>query len=64
MKEYEKFANVELESMSKSQDAFLKEYETDSYETWFYDQESELLRLYSKNEKEIYLYHVAVNLSE
>lgn len=60
MKEYEKFVNVELENMSKSQNAFLKEYETDSYSSWFYDQESELLRLYSENEKEIFFKYIPV----
>jgi len=54
MEEYLKFAAQEYDKMSKAQDVFLETYKVNSYNSWFYDQESELLRLYNKGESEIF----------
>ena len=60
MKEYEEFANKEVEIFSELQDAFLLNYDTNSYSNWFYDQESELLRLYNEDDSEIFFKYIPV----
>ena len=60
MTEYELFANDEFEIVSKSQELFITEYDINSYANWFYDQESELLRLYNQDGSELFFKYIPV----
>lgn len=60
MKDYVEFAKIELEALSKSQDDFIKKYNTDSYAKWFYDQECELLRLYNEDGDEVFFKYIPI----
>ncbi|MCD2259494.1 DUF6882 domain-containing protein [Psychroserpens luteolus] len=60
MKNYDEFSNIEFEKLCESQNVFKSEYDLDSYSYWFYDQESELLRLYNSDEDEVFFKYVPV----
>lgn len=46
--------------MSKAQEEFLTKFDINSFSKWFYDQESELLRLYNETEDEIFFKYIPV----
>lgn len=56
---YEKYANKICQKLTEFQDNFRKEYDIDNYANWFYNQSSEILRLYS-NDKEVYFKYIPV----
>ena len=60
MVEYQEFANNEYEKMSKAQDEFLSKFDVNSFSKWFYNQESELLRLYDEGGDEMYFKYIPV----
>ena len=60
MEEYIKYASQEYDKMSKAQEIFIKKYEVNLYENWFYDQESELIRLHNMDGSEIYFKYIPV----
>ena len=60
MQEYNNYANKQLEKISKSQDKFNAKFDTKSYSSWFYDQESELLRLYNEDVNEIFFKYIPI----
>ncbi|MFT6334790.1 MAG: hypothetical protein ACI86M_001443 [Saprospiraceae bacterium] len=60
MKKYAEFSKTEFEILCKTQDEFTKEFSTDLFPNWFYDQESELLRLYNENGEEIFFKYIPV----
>ncbi|CAL2063581.1 DUF6882 domain-containing protein [Tenacibaculum sp. 190524A05c] len=52
IQEYDKFYDEQIE--------FYSQYNLDSYSHWFYDQESELLRIYNNDNDEIYFDYVPI----
>ncbi|MCD8403837.1 DUF6882 domain-containing protein [Tenacibaculum finnmarkense] len=56
---YKKYAEKSCQELNEFQNGFRKKYDTDNYENWFYNQSSEILRLYSEN-KEIYFKYIPV----
>jgi hypothetical protein len=57
--EYQKYANRVCKELTKYQEKFKAEYDVDNYASWFYNQSSETLRLYSDN-KEIFFKYIPV----
>ena len=58
-KTYEEFANDNCHRLTEIQDRFRADYDINSYESWYYTQASEILRLYSDN-KEIFFKYIPV----
>ena len=56
---YEKYAQKAVDKLQESQPEFRTKFDTDNYDSWFYNQSSETLRLYS-NDKEIYFKYIPV----
>lgn len=56
---YKKFAQKAVDKLQESQSEFRAKYDTDNYASWFYNQSSETLRLYS-DDKEIYFRYIPV----
>ena len=59
---YEKYADKICQKLTRFQSNFRKNYDTDNYEKWFYNQSSETLRLYS-DDKEIYFKYIPLERS-
>ncbi|SFN92511.1 hypothetical protein SAMN05421594_4739 [Chryseobacterium oleae] len=57
---YKEFSQEKLDNLIHIQDLFKKKFDIDGYENWFYDSESELLRLYNSDEDEIYFRYIPV----
>ncbi|MCT2561819.1 DUF6882 domain-containing protein [Chryseobacterium herbae] len=57
---YNEFSQEKLDKLIQIQDLFKKKFDIDAYENWFYDSESELLRLYNSDEDEIYFKYIPV----
>lgn len=60
MIDYQDFAKSEYGKMTKAQDELLREFDIYSFSKWFYDQESELLRLYDEGGEEMYFKYIPV----
>lgn len=56
---YEKYAERICQKLTEFQNGFRKEYGINNYANWFYNQSSEILRLYSED-KEIYFKYIPV----
>ena len=56
---YEKYADKICQNLTEFQNNFREEYGIDNYANWFYNQSSEILRLYSDN-NEIYFKYFPV----
>lgn len=56
---YEKFAQKACSDLQNNQGLFRDKYDIDNYASWFYNQSSETLRLYS-DEKEIHFRYIPV----
>jgi len=56
---YEKYAQKAVDKLSAIQHDFREKFDTDNYASWFYNQSSETLRLYS-DDKEIYFRYIPV----
>lgn len=56
---FEEYANKTCQELTKFQDKFRNEYHLDDYTNWFYNQSSEILRLYSDT-KEVYFKYIPV----
>ncbi|SEW25185.1 hypothetical protein SAMN05421841_1839 [Chryseobacterium wanjuense] len=57
---YEEFSAEKCQSLLHIQEQFKEKINLDSYKNWFYDGESELLRLYNSDEDEIYFRYVPI----
>jgi len=60
MIDYEKYSKQKLDELIKIQDRFKDRFTIDSYANWFYDSETEVLRLYNNDEDEIYFKYISV----
>ncbi len=58
-KKYEKYAQEACKDLQNIQSDFKKKYDLDSYENWFYNQSTGLLRLYNED-KEIHFKYIPV----
>ncbi|EJL74393.1 DUF6882 domain-containing protein [Chryseobacterium populi] len=57
---YEEFGKLKCEELLKVQNIFRENFKIDSYANWFYDSETELLRLYNDDEDEIFFRYIPV----
>ncbi|AZA98523.1 hypothetical protein EG359_02385 [Chryseobacterium joostei] len=57
---YEKYNKQSFDNLIQIQEKFKETFEIDSYANWFYDGETELLRLYNNDDDEIYFKYVSV----
>ena len=57
---YNEFSQEKLDNLMQIQDAFKEQFNIDGYENWFYDSESELLRLYNSDGDEIFFRYIPV----
>lgn len=57
---YKDFIEPELKKFYKIQDGFISDFNINSYANWFYDSESELLRLYNNDEDEIFFKYIRI----
>ena len=60
VREYNDFAEYELENLMPIQDLFKEKYRIDSFSNWFYDDEFQILRLYNDNEDEIFFKYIPI----
>lgn len=60
MQDYDEFSQKEYEKLCDFQEEFISKYDLNSYSNWFYDQESELLRLYNDDKDEIFFKYVPI----
>lgn len=51
---YEQYNRQSFDNLIQIQEKFKEAFEIDSYVNWFYDGETQLLRLYNNDEDEIY----------
>lgn len=58
--DYKEFANSELSKLIPIQEKFKEEFKIDSFSNWFYDSESELLRLYNNDEDEVFFKYIPI----
>ncbi|MFY1046619.1 DUF6882 domain-containing protein [Chryseobacterium sp. GP-SGM7] len=59
-RDYNEFAESELEKLILIQDKFKVEYKVDSFENWFYDDDLDILRLYNNDEDEIFFKYIPI----
>ena len=57
---YEKFANSEIQNLISIQNKFKEIFKIDSYENWFFDGETEILRFYNSGEDEIFFKYITI----
>lgn len=57
---YQEFSQLKCQELMKVQEGFTKEYNINFYDSWFYDGESELLRLYNDDDDEIYFNYIPI----
>jgi hypothetical protein len=50
---YDEYAHKAIHNIEEKQNDFKTKYDIDNYASWFFEQESETLRLYS-DDKEVY----------
>ncbi|HEX7871101.1 MAG TPA: hypothetical protein VF455_13415 [Chryseobacterium sp.] len=60
MKNYDEFADAELQKLIPVQEKFKQEYDLDSYANWFYESEASILRLYNEDEDEIFFRYIPI----
>jgi hypothetical protein len=60
MRDYIEFAESELKKLIPVQEKFVEKYNLESYKSWFYDSETELLRLYNSDEDEIFFKYIPI----
>lgn len=60
MNHYQEFATSELNKLIKIQNKLKEQYKIDSYSNWFYDSESEILRLYNDDNNEIFFRYIPI----
>ena len=60
MSDYEALCEAEFEKLQELEEKFRADYQIASYASWFYDQESELLRLYNSDDDERFFKYVPV----
>ena len=60
MNNYENFANKEIQNLIYIQNKFKENFNLDYYENWFYDSETELLRLYNSDDDEIFFKYIPI----
>lgn len=60
MKSYSELSKIEFQKLCEAQENFNSKYNLDSYSNWFYDQESELLRIYNNDDDEVYFKYVPI----
>lgn len=60
MIDYNEFAKSELERLISIQDQFKEEFDIDSFANWFYDDESEILRLYNSDDDEVFFRYIPI----
>jgi hypothetical protein len=56
---YEKYAQKAVDKLQENQHSFREKFDTDNYANWFYNQSSEILRLYN-DDKDIYFRYIPV----
>jgi hypothetical protein len=56
---YQEFSQLKCQELMKIQDGFIERYNINSYDSWFYDSETELLRLYN-GDTEIYFRYIPI----
>ncbi|MBJ6366806.1 DUF6882 domain-containing protein [Snuella sedimenti] len=59
-KDYEEYASKKYDELIESQEAFNSKFKLESYSNWFYDQESELLRVYNDDDDEIFFKYIPI----
>lgn len=57
---YDEFAQSEINRLVPIQDKFKEEFNIDSYANWFYDDESEILRLYNSEDDEVFFRYIPI----
>lgn len=57
---YDEFAKSEINRLIPIQDRFKEEFNIDSYANWFYDDESEILRLYNSEDDEVFFRYIPI----
>lgn len=57
---YEQYNRQSFDNLIQIQEKFKETFEIDSYANWFYDGETELLRLYNNDDDEIYFKYVSI----
>lgn len=60
MKNYSEISENEFQKFCKTQEEFYSKYDLNSYSNWFYDQESELLRIYNSDNDELFFKYIPV----
>ena len=60
MNDYKEFAKSEVNRVISIQDRFKEECDIDTYENWFYDDESAILRLYNNDDDEIFFKYIPI----
>lgn len=60
MNHYKEFAAAQLQKLIPIQDEFKKQYKIDSYSNWFYDSDSEILRLYNDETDEVFFKYIPI----
>lgn len=57
---YSYFASDALDKLKEIQNMFMKTYSPERYSKWFYNQSTELLRLYNDDEDQVYFKHIPI----
>lgn len=57
---YDEFGQAKCNELMKVQERFKENFKINDYENWFYDSDTELLRLYSNDEDEIFFRYIPV----
>ena len=57
---YKKFNKPKLDRLIQIQEKFKNNFNIDSYANWFYDSESEILRLYNDDDDEVYFKYISI----
>ncbi|MCX8524284.1 hypothetical protein OF897_10215 [Chryseobacterium formosus] len=60
MKNYDEFAEAELQKLIPLQEKFKQEYDLDSFANWFYESDASILRLYNDDEDEIFFKYIPI----
>lgn len=58
--DYSEFVKFELDKLNSVQDKLKEQFNINSYENWFYDSDSSLLRLYNSDEDEIFFKYISI----
>lgn len=60
MADYENFAHSEIQNLISIQNKFKEDFKIDSFKNWFYDSDTELLRLYNSDDDEIFFKYIPI----